>query len=152
VTPHSAEPFYVGLVLWFAQLLQVADDVFAAHLAEGPEQVAGVVEHDAWIFALANKLWNPFAHAFVAPGKDAGVVVVTFALMLEHVLKVADGIAIWPSGDGGLVHVEGAGESSGDVLKVEVGVGGENAIAVISNGSDRGFPAAYIGQSGAGFF
>ena len=112
MAPHGAHPLYVGLVLRFTQALEVTEDVFSAHLAKSPKEVAGVVEHDARIFALGYEVGNPLPHAFVAPSEDRGVVVVAFTLILEHTLKVTDGTTIVASWHAGLVHVKGAGEPS----------------------------------------
>ena len=67
----------------------------------------------AGLLALAHELGNELAHALVAPDEDRGVVVVADALVLHHVLEVADdgrGVQVMPAGgDQRLVHVQGDG-------------------------------------------
>lgn len=106
MAPHGAEPFNMGLILRLTgDALQVVENVIPPHLDESPQQVAGVIEHDAWVAALVNQLWDKISHAAIAPGKDAGVVVVAVALMLKHILQIANQLTIRSSGDGGLMHV-----------------------------------------------
>ena len=73
VPSHST---YLRQVRIAGDAAQPVEHVAAAHLAQAVEQLAGVVEHDARVAALVDQLGNDVAHAAVAVGEDAGVVVV----------------------------------------------------------------------------
>ena len=112
-----AQPFDVGLIFGVTgDALEVAQNIFSAHLDESPQQVAGVVEHDAGVAALVNEFGDEVAHAAIAPGKDARVVVVAVALVIKHMLQVADQFTIGSGRDGGLMHMEGTGKASANVF------------------------------------
>jgi len=133
-----------GIVSDAAQAVQ---HVFPAHLLEAPEQVAGVVQHDAGVAAFVDQLGDEATHAGVAVGKDPGVVVVAIVGMLEHVLEVADQAAVMASRDGGLVHMEGAGKAGLDLVQVEVGALWVDGVGVVGDFGDRCFSAANIRQA-----
>jgi len=89
-------------------------NVRAAHLLEAPEQVAGIIQHDARIAALCDQLGQEIGHAPVAAGKGFGVVVIALAGMLKHVLQMADQFSPGPGRDLRLMHLHGAGQDRAD--------------------------------------
>ena len=94
------------------------EDVAAAHLLETPEQIAGVIEHDARIAALADQLGNQLRQASIALGEGFGVVVIAFVGVFQHVLEMGDQLSLGPGGNRGLVHVERAGEARTNVFEL----------------------------------
>jgi hypothetical protein len=46
--------------------------------------------------------------------------VIALALMLKHMLKVADQLPIGTGRNGGLVHVKGTGKSSSNAIEIQV--------------------------------
>jgi hypothetical protein len=84
--------------------------------------VPRVFQHDSWLFALADELWDELAHALVAPDEHRGVVVVADPRIVHHVLQVADDFGaaqIMASGrNQGLVLMQGAGKGGFDRAEV----------------------------------
>jgi len=78
--------------------VQRLKNVLAAFLLEPPEQVAGIIQHDAWIAALYVQLGQEIGHAPVAAGKGFGVVVLALAGMLKHVLQMTNQFSRAPAG------------------------------------------------------
>lgn len=119
MAPHCAKPFHmvagggVG-----GEAFEVAQDIIASHLLQAPEQVAGIVEHDAGVATLTDQIGDEVGHATIAFGKRSGVVVVTDLGVLEHVLQVGNQLTVGSGGDGGLMHVEGDRKSGGDAIEL----------------------------------
>ena len=99
------------------------EDVVAAHLPKTPEQIAGVIEHDPRIATGPNQLRNDLCEPLVALGKGFGVVVITLAWVLHHVLQMGDQFPLGAGWNRGLVHVQGTGEARTDLLQLKIGVG-----------------------------
>ncbi len=154
VAPGHAEPFHRPVVVRVAgDALEGVEDVAPAHLAQAVEEGAGVFQHDPRRLALPDQLRDELAHALVAPGEDGGIVVIADALVLHHVLEVADegGAAqVTAAGrDQGLVHVQGDGGGGADLAEVdappvpEEGLGGAGGQGV----RDVGLAARDIGDA-----
>lgn len=91
MTPHCPQPFYVRLVLTIAgNSLEIVENIIASHLAQSPQQVAGIIEHDTRVAAFGNQLGDEFSHAGIAPSKDSGVVVIPLVGIFKHMLEIAD--------------------------------------------------------------
>jgi hypothetical protein len=84
---------------------QPIQNVIPPHLLQPPEQINGVIEHDARIAALIHQIGDKLSHATIAPGKNTGVVVISLLPMLKHILQIADQLTLRSGWDGGLVHV-----------------------------------------------
>jgi len=78
--------------------VQRLKNVLAAFLLEAPEQVAGIIQHDARIAALYVQLGQEIGHAPVAAGKGFGVVVLALDGMLKHVLQMTNQFSRAPAG------------------------------------------------------
>ena len=112
VAPEGAEPLHMGLNRGIGgEEPEGIKDVAAAHLLETPEQIAGVIEHDARIAALSDQLGDEIGEAPVAVGEGFGVVVIALARVLQHVLEMGDQRAVGTGRNRGLVHVERAGKA-----------------------------------------
>ena len=112
MAPEGAEPLHVGLQARVTgEGFKGGEDVLAAHLLETPEQIPRIIEHDPGIAALANQLGNDLGKSFVAVGKGIGVVVITLARVLIHVLQMGDQLSVGPGWNRGLMHVERTGKS-----------------------------------------
>ena len=103
---------------------------------------------DARIGALPDQLGDQLGHAPVAVGEGLGVVVVALTGVLDHELQVADQCAIGPGRDGGLVHVQGAGEGRADPLQGRAASGTEQGRARLQQGAEFGC-AAGEGRQGS---
>ncbi len=67
---------------------------------------------------MFDQFGNKVTHAFVAPGKDARVMVVALVGMLTHELEIANQIAVRACRNRRLVHVQGAGKSRSNLRQV----------------------------------
>ncbi len=106
MTPHCPQPFYIRLILGVTgNALEIVEDIVSSHLAQTPQQIARVVEHNSRIATFGNKLGNKISHTAIAPGKRSRIVVIPFVGMFKHVLEIADEFALGTCRDGGLVHV-----------------------------------------------
>ena len=124
MSPRGTQPFDRAPVLGITgDGLQAIDDIFEAHGAQPVQKSAGIIQHHARILAFVNQLGKEFAHAFVAPVKDRGIVVIADAGVVHHVFQVADhrgGSQIGTArGNQRLVHVERATKSAADAAKVD---------------------------------
>ena len=123
VAPERAEPLNMALHLWIAgEVVQCSADVVSPHLADAPQQIAGVIEHDPGAASLSQQLWNQLGEAPVALGKRFGIVVIPLSLMVKHVLQVGDQRTIRSCRDGWLMHVQRAGKAGTDLVELDVGV------------------------------
>ena len=151
MAPEGAEPFHVGLVAGIAgQALEGLQDVVPPHLLKAPEQVAGVIQHDPRIAALRDQLGDDVAHAPIALGEHWGVVVITLAAVLLHVLQMGDQLPIGPGRNRGLVHVQRTGKGRLDLLQLQVGMGEEHRTVVLHQGKDLLFLAGDGGKGNHG--
>ena len=142
MAPEGAEPLHMGLNRGIGgEESQGIKNVAAAHLLETPEQIAGVIEHDARIAALVDQLGNQLRQASVAVGEGFGVVVIALAGVLQHVLEMGDQRAISSGRNRGLVHVERAGEARVERLKLQARARQEHRRVGLHQRKDRGFAA-----------
>ena len=101
MAPHGAQPFSMGLIFGIAgDAFEVVNNVVTAHLLQAPQQVAGVVQHDAGVTTVVDQFGDEVGDAGIAPGKDVGVVVIAFTLVFKHVLEITDQLSVGPGGDG----------------------------------------------------
>ncbi|MBD2362390.1 hypothetical protein H6G36_14555 [Anabaena minutissima FACHB-250] len=106
MTPHCPQPFYIGLIGAIASnALEVVYNIVASHLAESPQQITRVIEHDTGIATLIYQFGNKIPHAAVTISKRCGVVVVPFLGMFKHILQITDEFTIMTSRDRRLVHM-----------------------------------------------
>ena len=142
MAPESAEPLHMGLNRGIGgQEPEGIEDVAAAHLLETPEQIAGVIQHDAWITTLSDQLGNEISEAPVAVGEGFGVVVIAFAGVIQHVLEMGDQLATNSSRNRGLVHVERAGKARAQLLRLPVAAPRNHRPLLLHQLQDRGFAA-----------
>ena len=94
--------------------MQRLKNVLAAFLLEAPEQVAGIIQHDARIAALYVQLGQEIGHAPEAAGKGFGDVVLALAGMLKHVLQMTDQFSQGPCRDRRLMHLHGIDKDRAD--------------------------------------
>jgi hypothetical protein len=91
VPPRAAQPLHrLPQVRVAGQRPQGVEDVIQSRPAQPVQQGAGVVQHDARLFALGEQLGDEFARALVGPVEHRGVVVVADVGVLQHPLQVAD--------------------------------------------------------------
>jgi hypothetical protein len=92
------------------EITKCTRDVFTAHLVNSPKEVSGIIEHDPWIASLADQLRDEISHAPVALREGLSVVVITFSLVLDHVLQMGNQFSAFAGWDCGLMHVQSTGE------------------------------------------
>ena len=108
MAPHRAQPLDVRLVGGIAgDPPEIVKDILTPHLPQSPQEIPGVVQHDARITPLRNELGNNVPHAPIAISEGARIVIIAFIRVLEHVLEVRDQLPVMASRDRGLVHVKG---------------------------------------------
>src|SRR5208337_1035529 len=160
VAPGRAEPLDAAAIVGVAgDAPEAVEHVVGALLAQAVEERARVLEHDARLLALADQLRNELAHALVAPQEHRRVVVVADALVLEHVLQVADHLGgakiASTGGNQRLVHVQCVGEGALDAAKVDAAVcqedrpacrGGDGALNFLFRAADVGQAVDVFGK------
>ncbi len=122
--------------------MQGTADVAAAHLANAPEQIAGVIQHHPRIAAFSDQLRDEIGQAPIALGKGLGIVVIALSGMLRHVLEMGDEGAIRAGRHRGLVHVQGAGKSRLQLAPIQVAVLKPEFALLMGSGTNRCFVAA----------
>ena len=143
MAPKGAEPFDVPLHQRIGgQKIQSTADIAAAHLANAPEQIAGVIQHHSRIAAFGDQLRNEIGQAPVALGKGLGVVVIALSGMLRHVLEMGDEGAIGACRHRGLVHVQRAGETRLQRAPIQVAVLKPEGARLMGGRTDCRFLAA----------
>ena len=94
-----------------------------AHGAQAVEQGAGILQHHPRLLALVDQLRDKFADALVAPMEHRRVVIIANALVLHHVLEIADdgrGVQVTATRrNQWLMHVQGDGAGSADVTEID---------------------------------
>ena len=75
-------------------------------------------------------------------GEGFGVVVIAFAGVIQHVLKMGDQLTINAGRNRGLVHVERAGEARVELLKLPRRARQEDRPVLLHQGQDGGFAAS----------
>ena len=112
MAPERTQPFHVALHLQITgEIAECPRDVFTAHLVNSPKEVSGIIEHDSWIASLADQLRNEISHPSVALREGFRVVVVSFSLVLDHVLQMGNQFSAFAGGNRWLMHVQSTGKS-----------------------------------------
>src|SRR6266404_5598116 len=110
--PSATQPLDRSTIAWgTSNSAQVVEHVVQAHLPKSVQESPGIFQHHAGLLAFVDQLWDELPHAFVAPMKHGGVVVVPDILVVHHVIEIANDlpcVQLRTSGrDQRLMHVEG---------------------------------------------
>src|SRR6185437_117951 len=124
VAPRTPEPFdRMAIERIAGDPLQVVEHLMESHLTHAVEQRARILEHDARFFAFMDELRNELPHAFVAPDEYGRVMVIADALVIHHILEIADDLGaanlVTTGGNQWLMHMQRHSGGALDALEVE---------------------------------
>ncbi|CDI02151.1 hypothetical protein BN873_260007 [Candidatus Competibacter denitrificans Run_A_D11] len=154
MAPRTSQPLHRPPVSRIARcILEGVEHIVQPHRPQAVEQGAGILQHHPRLLALVNQLRDKFAYPLVAPVKNRRIVIIANALVIHHVLEVADngrrGQVAATCGNQGLVHVQSDGTRRADTPEIDPTLRQENRLAAASAQGffDQMFRTANVRQS-----